>query len=130
MMTFTMPRSTPLTGRATGPEFPVSLPGHGLSFAVLLGKYPEADLTLLDISTEMLDIAVKRFHPHDHVRLIVSDYSREDLPGSYDLVCSAPSIHHLETPDKLQLFRRIFAALNPRGIFMNSEQVMGKTPDQ
>jgi len=56
--------------------------------------------------------------------------SREDLPGYYDLVCSAPSIHHLEPPDKLQIFRRIFAALNPRGIFVNAEQVMGETPDQ
>jgi tRNA (cmo5U34)-methyltransferase len=104
--------------------------GTGALSALLLGRYPEADLTLLDISTEMLDIAAKRFHPHDHVRLIVSDYSREDLPGSYDLICSALSIHHLETADKLHLFRRIFAALNPRGIFVNAEQVMGETPDQ
>ena len=76
MMTVTTPRSTQLTGRATGPEFPVSLPGHGLSFAVLLGKYPEADLTLQDISTGMPDIAAKRFHSPDHVRLIVSNYSQ------------------------------------------------------
>ena len=104
--------------------------GTGALSALLLGRYPEADLTLLDISSEMLDIAAKRFSPNEHVHLIVSDYSHEDLPGSYDLVCSALSIHHLETADKQQLFRRIFAALNPGGIFINAEQVMGETPDQ
>jgi tRNA (cmo5U34)-methyltransferase len=104
--------------------------GTGALSALLLGRYPEADLTLLDFSNGMLGIAAKRFHQEGHVHLIASDYSHEDLPGSYDLVCSALSIHHLETADKHRLFRRIFAALNPGGIFVNAEQVMGETPDQ
>jgi tRNA (cmo5U34)-methyltransferase len=104
--------------------------GTGALSALLLGRYPEADLTLLDISTEMLAIAAKRFHPNEHVHLIVSDYSHEGLPGSFDLVCSALSIHHLENAFKQQLFTSIFAALNPGGFFINAEQVMGETPDQ
>jgi tRNA (cmo5U34)-methyltransferase len=104
--------------------------GTGALSALLIGRYPEADLTLLDISAKMLDIAGKRFHQNEHVHLLVSDYSRENLIGSYDLVCSALSIHHLEKADKQQLIRRIFAVLNPGGIFVNAEQVMGETPDQ
>ena len=50
--------------------------GTGALSALLLGRYPEADLTLQDISTGMLDIAAKRFHSPDHVRLIVSNYSQ------------------------------------------------------
>jgi tRNA (cmo5U34)-methyltransferase len=104
--------------------------GTGTLSALLLGRYPEADLTLIDISPKMLDIAAKRFHENEHVHLLVRDYSRENLPGSYDLVCSALSIHHLGTADKQQLIKRIFAALNTGGSFVNAEQVLGETPDQ
>ncbi len=104
--------------------------GTGALSALLLKRYPRADLTLMDFSAGMLEIAAKRFHEHEHVHLIVRDYRHLDLQGSYDIVCSALSIHHLETADKHRLFGKIYAALNPGGIFVNAEQVMGETPDQ
>ena len=59
---------------------------------------------------------------------VVCDYSRSDLGGPYDIVCSALSIHHLSPEDKRLLFERIFTALKPGGIFVNADQADGETP--
>lgn len=97
--------------------------GTGLLSALLLQKYPKGTFTLVDISGNMLDFARARFEGNPHVHFIVADYRRDEIPGSYDLVCSALSIHHLEHADKQRLFHRIYSALNPGGIFVNADQV-------
>jgi tRNA (cmo5U34)-methyltransferase len=102
--------------------------GTGLLSAFLLEKFPDARLTLMDIAENMLDMARKRFAGRPDTEYVVCDYSRSDLGGPYDIVCSALSIHHLATEDKHELFRRIFAALKPGGMFVNADQADGETP--
>lgn len=96
--------------------------GTGLLSALLLKKYPGATLTLLDFSKNMLEVAKKRFSREPRVHFVVADYSREEIPGRYDIVCSALSIHHLEHEDKRLLFHRIYGILNNGGIFVNADQ--------
>jgi tRNA (cmo5U34)-methyltransferase len=102
--------------------------GTGLLSALLLQRYPEALLTLLDISEQMLNVAKKRFAGNPDVRYITGDYVTTDLGGRYDLICSALSIHHLVHDDKRKLYRRIYGALNPKGVFVNADQAAGETP--
>jgi len=102
--------------------------GTGLLSALLLQRYPDASLTLLDISDQMLMVAHERFSKNQNVRYIAGDYSTGDLGGQYDLICSALSIHHLSHEDKQQLCRRIYDALNPCGVFVNADQAAGETP--
>ncbi len=102
--------------------------GTGLLSAFLLEKFPEARLTLMDISENMLDMARKRFATRPGTEYIVCDYSRSDLGGPYDIVCSALSIHHLSPEDKRRLFERIWSALRPGGMFVNADQADGETP--
>jgi tRNA (cmo5U34)-methyltransferase len=102
--------------------------GTGLLSALLLEKFPDARLTLMDISENMLDMARKRFASRPDTAYIICDYSRSDLGGPYDLVCSALSIHHLSPEDKRQLFGRIYRALKPGGMFVNADQADGETP--
>ncbi len=101
--------------------------GTGLISMFLLEKYPKSRLTLVDIASEMLDRARQRFADRPGTRFIVSDYRHADLGGPYDIVCSALSIHHLETEDKRQLFHRVHAALRPGGMFVNADQADGET---
>jgi tRNA (cmo5U34)-methyltransferase len=102
--------------------------GTGLLSAMVLQKFPDARMTLMDIAANMLDVAKERFSDRKNIRYVVSDYSVSDLGGPYDLVCSALSIHHLDTEDKRRLFLRIFAALRPGGMFVNADQADGETP--
>jgi tRNA (cmo5U34)-methyltransferase len=102
--------------------------GTGLMSAYLLEKFPRAHLTLVDIAENMLDMARQRFAGRGNTRYVVSDYSRGDLGGPYDIACSALSIHHLAPEEKRLLFRRIFGALKPGGMFVNADQADGETP--
>lgn len=102
--------------------------GTGLLSAYLVEKFPRAHLTLVDIAENMLEMARQRFAGRGNTRYVVSDYSTGDLGGPYDIACSALSIHHLAPEDKRLLFRRIYAALKPGGIFVNADQADGETP--
>jgi tRNA (cmo5U34)-methyltransferase len=101
--------------------------GTGLLAALMLEKFPAAELTLLDISENMLAVARERFAAKKNVRYVVNDYSRSELGGTYDIICSALSIHHLATEDKRLLFHKIYAALAPGGMFVNADQADGET---
>jgi tRNA (cmo5U34)-methyltransferase len=59
----------------------------------------------------------------------VADMTSALPAGPFDAVISALAIHHLEDPDKEDLYRRIFAALRPGGMFVNAEQVAGPTAE-
>lgn len=101
--------------------------GTGLLSAFVLEKFPHARLTLMDISENMLDMARKRFADRPQTQYVICDYSRSEPGGPYDIICSALSIHHLPAEDKKLLFRRIFAALRPGGMFVNADQADGET---
>ena len=101
--------------------------GTGLLSALMVQKFPGAHLTLVDLSESMLLMAQERFAGRNNVRYITGDYSTVDFSGRYDLICSALSIHHLEQDDKRRLYKKIFDALNPGGMFVNADQVRGET---
>jgi tRNA (cmo5U34)-methyltransferase len=102
--------------------------GTGLLSALIIRKYPDASLTLVDLSESMLSMAQERFAGRKEVRYITGDYSSVDFAGHYDLICSALSIHHLQHDDKRRLYKKIFDALHAGGIFVNADQVLGETP--
>ena len=101
--------------------------GTGLLSALMIQKFPDAQLTLVDLSESMLSIAKERFSDRSNVRYIAGDYSSVDFAGRYDLCCSALSIHHLEHEEKHKLYKKIFDSLNPGGMFVNADQVLGET---
>jgi RimJ/RimL family protein N-acetyltransferase/ubiquinone/menaquinone biosynthesis C-methylase UbiE len=92
--------------------------------------FPNAELTLLDLATEMLEKAKTRFSQMGKSsRILIGDYVETDWDGLYDLIISGLSIHHLSDPDKERLYQRIYQALKPGGMFVNADQVLGKTPE-
>jgi tRNA (cmo5U34)-methyltransferase len=48
--------------------------------------------------------------------------------GTFDLIVSALSIHHLASREKRRLIQRVFSMLKPGGSFVNADQVLGPTP--
>ncbi len=104
--------------------------GTGLLSAFVLPVLPNAQLTLCDISEEMLAQARLRFAGAENVAYRRSDLAGDELTGSWDLVISALAIHHLADADKRALFQRVHERLQPGGLFINAEQVLGPTPAQ
>ena len=71
----------------------------------------------------MLEAAAARIGPHlvnAHVGLL-----QDELPaGDFDLVVSALAIHHLEGPEKAELFRRLRAVVAPGGRFVLGDVIV------
>jgi len=102
--------------------------GTGYFSALIADRFPNAQLVLIDISAEMLRIAEQKIDQLDHQRVsfLQADYLHADFHGTYDLVVSSLSIHHLDDSEKLALFARIFNVLEPGGTFVNCDQVQGE----
>jgi len=101
--------------------------GTGLFSSFILQKYPQAQLTLIDLSESMLDIAKSRFENVSNVQYFVGDYTTFDYPERYDLVISSLSIHHLLDAEKRELYQKVYSILNRDGVFVNADQVLGST---
>jgi tRNA (cmo5U34)-methyltransferase len=102
--------------------------GTGLLSQFLLGYFPKASYTLVDVSGEMLQVARQRFAGADRFTYAVEDYSRVLPKGKYDLIVSALSIHHLPDADKMKLYRKIHASLSASGWFLNVDQYRAEMP--
>lgn len=102
--------------------------GTGLLTSYLHNKYPEGDFILLDLSEEMLNIARTRFKNNPDFHYVVADYLKHDFEGQFDIVVSSLSIHHLKHQDKRLLYEKVYKHLNPCGVFINADQVMGPYP--
>jgi tRNA (cmo5U34)-methyltransferase len=103
--------------------------GTGLYSGMVQAVFPNAQITMLDLAAEMLEKARVRFEGMGKsVRIIIGDYA-STFEGSYDLIISGLSIHHLEDAEKERLYDRIYLSLKPGGMFVNADQVMGSTTE-
>ena len=102
--------------------------GTGLISSLVASKYEKSDITLVDVSENMLDQAKNSLGKlSNKFSYLVANYSNLELSGSFDVVISALSIHHLTGEEKKSLFKKIFNNLNNGGIFINADQVQGET---
>ena len=104
--------------------------GTGNLSLLLARKFPSALLTLVDGSTEMVDVTRSRLT--DAGLLLVNEpeyvaarFEELALPrGSFDLVVSSISLHHVA--DKGSLYRVIRALLRSGGRFCFADQIQGE----
>lgn len=101
--------------------------GTGLFSQFVYEKHPHLHFTLADISSPMLSVAKERFKGMDNFDFIELDLSKDRIPGKYDIIISGLAIHHLEDTAKLQLYINIYNALNEDGLFINADQVSGRS---
>ena len=102
--------------------------GTGLFAWHVMERFRKASLVLYDVSARMLDVARDRFSDSlDWVSIVEADYRGLDAVDAYDVAVSSLSIHHLAHTDKKELFRQIYRALRPGGVFINLDQIEGST---
>jgi len=100
--------------------------GTGLFSEFIYKLNPNLNFTLTDLSGDMLNVARGRFGDAENFEYLELDFSKDALPGKYDLIISGLAIHHLEDADKAKLYKNIYLALNDGGLFINADQVAGK----
>jgi tRNA (cmo5U34)-methyltransferase len=115
------------------PDHPVGVElgaGTGRVSRLLLDAFPQLQLTLVDLSPNMLAAAEQRLAPFgDRCQVVVHDIFDDGLnfpPGAVDCVVSVFAICHARGSSVYeQLYRRIHAWLKPGGCFVCYDHVLG-----
>ncbi|EHQ25865.1 class I SAM-dependent methyltransferase [Mucilaginibacter paludis] len=101
--------------------------GTGIFSQTIYQQRPDLHFTLMDISGDMLKVARERFAGLPNFKFIEMDFSANPIAEKYDLIISALAIHHLEDEHKAVLYNRVYQALKPGGLFINADQVEGRS---
>lgn len=105
--------------------------GTGILSSFLARRFPNATFVLVDAAAEMLERARERLVADAHrIEFAVADFGIDALPaGPFDAIVSALAIHHLEDDGKQALFVQVQGRIAPGGVFVNADQVAGRTDD-
>jgi tRNA (cmo5U34)-methyltransferase len=107
--------------------------GGGNYTLKLLERMPNLNITLVDLSQVMLDLAVQRVRPQTSgsVAAIQSDIRVADFgKGRFDIVLASAVLHHLRTDAEWHaVFQKLHDALTPRGSFWIFDIVESPLPE-
>jgi tRNA (cmo5U34)-methyltransferase len=102
--------------------------GTGRLAALMLERFPRAELVGYDISSGMLERCAQSLSAYGaRVRLAREDLVDVELGGPFEVVISGLALHHLEDATKRRLFRSVLEALEPGGAFLVRDVVLGDT---
>ena len=99
--------------------------GTGFEIAPILQRAPNALITAVDLSQEMLALLADRY-PAQRAQITLVADSYLTMPFGiqrYDYIISAMTIHHLLHEPKRQLYAKIYAALKPGGKYIEGDTV-------
>ncbi|KKT81860.1 MAG: Glycosyltransferase [Candidatus Yanofskybacteria bacterium GW2011_GWA2_44_9] len=88
-------------------------PGPGTWTKMFLEASPKANFDLVDISSEMLNLAKQNLAGHGNLRYIETDFLRFNPDKKYDIFFSSRAIEYM--PDKDGLVKKISDLLRPGG---------------
>jgi len=101
--------------------------GNGNITAQLISYFPNATFTLVDASSEMIELCRNQFKDYDinYSNVYFNDF--KFTTASYDLIVAGLSLHHCDNLEKRSIFKEINSALKKGGIFSYSDLMISKT---
>jgi tRNA (cmo5U34)-methyltransferase len=99
--------------------------GTGETLRRVANRHPDAQLVGIDESQGML-VAARSLVPSADLRVGRLQDTLPDEP--FDVIVSALAVHHLDGPEKADLFRRIAQQLAPRGRFVLADVIVPDDP--
>lgn len=103
--------------------------GTGLELIHLFELFPDASVTVIDISENMLKELEKRDFS-SHVTTICGDFFEVDFGANYDAVISTSALHHFKPEEKVTLYKKIKDCLKINGLFVNCDKISLSQEDQ
>ena len=102
--------------------------GTGLELEYIFAKAPNADVTGIDLSQEMLDQLLSKYiDKSDQIEVIRGSYlDVELLSDEYEYIISVMSLHHFLPDIKLDLYKKIRRALKPGGFYIEGDYIVSK----
>ena len=97
--------------------------GTGLELDRIFARWPELSVTGIDLCAAMLE-KLRAKHAGRSLTLLCADYMEAGLgEAQYGAVVSVQSLHHFTPAQKGALYRRIYHALRPGGVFLNVDYI-------
>ena len=94
--------------------------GTGLELIPLFERFPNINVTAIDITESMLN-KLKTRDFASKVKTICGDFFKVEFADYYDAVISTSARHHVTKEEKLKLYKKIYNCLNKGGQFINSD---------
>jgi len=100
--------------------------GTGLEFEALFQRVPNALITGVDLSHNMLELLRERYIAQmSQITLVADSYLTMPLgKQAYDHIISVMSMHHLLRDTKRELYMKIYTALKPGGKYIEGDSVI------
>lgn len=103
--------------------------GTGLELIELFKRFPDANITAVDISENMLE-RLKEREFGNKVKTVCGNFFDVDFGDNYDAVISTSALHHFLIGDKLELYKKIHNSLKVGGIFLNSDKIVDTNQEE
>ncbi|BDU50955.1 class I SAM-dependent methyltransferase [Haliovirga abyssi] len=89
-------------------------------------QFPNAKLTAVDLSKNMIEMTKIKLEKYNDVDYYVGDFYNFEFLKKYDVILSSLALHHLVTDeDKKIFYNKIYNALSQNGVFYNADVVLG-----
>lgn len=97
--------------------------GTGLELDRIFERLPGIRVTAIDLCESMLDELLKK-HGHRSLEVIRDDYFLHDFgENRFDVAVSVESLHHFTAEKKAGLFKKVYHALKPNGIYIECDYI-------
>lgn len=104
--------------------------GTGILSYLILNEFPKAGVVAFDLAENMLAACENNLiYYKDRVTFKQGNFGQDDIGVGYDLIVSGLATHHLNDVEKPGLYKKIYDALKPGGVFINREVVLGDSPE-
>jgi len=100
--------------------------GTGIELEYIWAQAPNARITCVDISRNMLELLLRNhLNRSDNVTVVEASYIDWQYPEeAFDLVVSSMTMHHLWPEEKIGVYRKILGALKPGGLYIENDFIV------
>jgi tRNA (cmo5U34)-methyltransferase len=100
--------------------------GTGLELEAIFQRFPEIEVTGLDLAEDMLKLLVKKY-PNRKIHLHRESYLDYDFGNClYDVALSAMTLHHYNHQTKTDLYRRLHNSLKSNGVYIECDFMLSE----
>jgi RimJ/RimL family protein N-acetyltransferase/ubiquinone/menaquinone biosynthesis C-methylase UbiE len=100
--------------------------GTGIELSYIWEKAPNAQITCIDLSREMLNLLLE--HHQDKTKQITaiqaSYFSWEYPEKAFDMVVSSMTMHHFWQDEKVEIYKKIHSTLREGGVYIESDFIV------
>lgn len=95
--------------------------GTGLEFPEIFARFPDIEITGIDLSEGMLEQLKKKF-PDKNLHIFYRDYFRFTYPvETFDAAMSSMTLHHFTWEEKVPLYEKTRKAIKPHGVYIECD---------